>query len=56
MKANRTPAESGMIPVPWPYQPTQVELARAARRLGKAMPTPRDWKDFLYWDGELDAG
>jgi len=56
MKANRTPAESGMNPVPWPYQPTQLELARAARRLGKAMPTPRDWKDFLYWDGELDAG
>jgi len=55
-KANRTPHEAGMQPQPWPYEPTQLELAKAARRLGKAMPTPRDWKDFIYWDGELDTG
>jgi hypothetical protein len=55
-KANRTPDEAGMIPHPWPHEPTQLELARAAKRLGGALPTPRDWKDYLYWDGELEAG
>jgi hypothetical protein len=45
-----------MIPNPFPYEPTQLELARSAARIGKSMPTPRDWKDFIYWDGELDDG
>lgn len=54
-KANRTPQEAGMIPNPWPFEPSQIELARASRRLGKGMPTPKDWKDFLYWEGELES-
>jgi len=54
-KANFLPAEVGMFPNPWPYEPTQMELAKSASRLGKSMPTPTDWKDFIYWDGELGA-
>lgn len=55
-KADRLPEDAGMIPNPFPYEPTQLELARSAARIGKSMPTPRDWKDFIYWDGELDDG
>lgn len=54
-KADRLPAEAGMIPDPWPYEPSQMEMARSARRLGKAVPTPTCWRDFIYWDGELES-
>lgn len=53
-KADRLPQEAHMVPNPWPYEPTQMQLAKSSARLGKSMPTPRDWKDFIYWDGELE--
>lgn len=54
-KADRTPQEAGMIPTPWPHRPSQLDLAKAARRLVKAMPTPVDWRDYLYWEVELES-
>jgi 5-methylcytosine-specific restriction endonuclease McrA len=54
-KADRLPEQAGMIPTPYPYEPTQLELARSAARIGRNLPTPQDWKDFIYWDGELDG-
>jgi len=54
-KANRTPDESGMYPDPVARRPTQHELARAASKLLKSAPAPKDWRDFIYWQGELDS-
>lgn len=55
-KADRTPGECMMVAVPAPKRPTQFELAKAARELVKRAPVPRDWIDYIYWDGELEAG
>lgn len=53
-KANRTPQESKMFPIPAPRKPTQFELAKSAKRLIKNTPVPHSWMDFLYWLGELE--
>lgn len=55
-KANRTPSECRMFPDPPPKAPTQFELAAAARALVRSAPAPRDWIDYIYWDGELETG
>ena len=55
-KGNRTPEEAGMFPSRPPRRPTQFELARAAKALVRSSPVPKGWLDFIYWDGELEAG
>ena len=52
-KGNRTPREAGMYPQHEPYQPTSWQL----QENGRAFPPNylhQSWRDFLYWDSELD--
>jgi Restriction endonuclease len=55
-KGNRTPQEAGMVLSRQPRRPTQLELAKAARSFARSSPVPKGWVDFIYWDGELEAG
>lgn len=52
-KANRTPKESGMA-LRWePIRPTSHQLQES----GRAFPPNylhESWRDFLYWDSELE--
>ncbi len=53
LKSNRLPAESGMHPRQSPHQPTTRQLQENVR----AFPPNflhDSWRDFLYWDTELD--
>ncbi len=53
LKANRLPQESGVWPMRAPRAPTNFEL----REHGRAFPPNHlheSWRDFLYWDTELD--
>ncbi len=52
-KANRTPAEAGMRLLREVHRPSNWEL----RENGRAFPPNylhESWRDFLYWDTELD--
>ncbi len=52
-KGHRLPRESGMFPLCQPYQPSNFEL----QDNGRAFPPNflhESWRDFLYWDAELD--
>ncbi len=52
-KANRTPAEAGMRLLREVHQPSTWEL----RDNGRSFPPHylhESWRDFLYWDTELD--
>jgi 5-methylcytosine-specific restriction endonuclease McrA len=52
-KANKLPSECGMPPRTPPRRPTTYELQRA----GRAFPPNylhESWRDFLYWDTELE--
>ena len=52
-KANRTPAEAGMRLLREAHQPSNWEL----RENGRSFPPNylhESWRDFLYWDTELD--
>jgi 5-methylcytosine-specific restriction endonuclease McrA len=52
-KANFTPAQCGMHPMTDPYPPTSFQL----QENGRAFPPNylhQSWRDFLYWDTELD--
>ncbi len=54
-KGNRTPRESRMSPRQAPRAPTTFEL----REVGRRYPPNylhESWRDFLYWDTELDEG
>ena len=54
LKGSRLPKESGMYPRHRPTQPTTHLL----RENGRAFPPNflhRSWRDFLYWDTELEA-
>jgi 5-methylcytosine-specific restriction endonuclease McrA len=54
LKGNRLPAESGMHPRHRPTQPSTHLL----RQNGRAFPPNflhQSWRDFLYWDSELEA-
>lgn len=55
-KGDRLPSECRMHPDPSPAKPSQAALAKSAARLVRAAPAPRDWLDFIYWDGELETG
>ena len=52
-KGDSLPAECGMFPAPPPKEPTNERL----RRNGRSFPPNylhESWRDFLYWDSELD--
>jgi len=52
-KGGRMPAKAGMLPRRVPRQPTVWELQES----GRAFPPNflhDSWRDFLYWDTELD--
>jgi 5-methylcytosine-specific restriction endonuclease McrA len=52
-KGNRTPHECGMPPKTRPFQPTAYHL----QENGRSFPPNflhQSWRDFLYWDTELD--
>ncbi len=54
VKGSRLPAEAGMHPRHAPRQPT----THALRENGRAFPPNflhQSWRDFLYWDSELEA-
>ncbi len=54
-KGNRLPRQSSMHPRRAPFEPTTWEL----QERGRAFPPNflhDSWRDFLYWDTELDAG
>ena len=53
-KASFLPHECGMHPLMEPYQPTAYQL----QENGRAFPPGflhESWRDFLYWDSELDS-
>ncbi len=52
-KGSRMPRECGMTPRRMPYQPTTWQL----QENGRSFPPNflhESWRDFLYWDTELD--
>ena len=52
-KANRLPHECGMQPITKPFVPTSHQL----RANGRSFPPGylhQSWRDYLYWDVELD--
>ncbi len=52
-KGNRLPREAQMFPRHAPVQPTSLQL----QENGRAFPPNflhESWRDFLYWDSELD--
>ncbi|MBV1901913.1 MAG: HNH endonuclease [Kordiimonadaceae bacterium] len=53
-KGGRTPRESSMHPSQWPYQPTHHEL-NANGRLFPPNYLHKSWRDYLYWDIELES-
>lgn len=53
VKGNRLPRESRMFPVQTPHQPTTYELQENGRRFPPNF-LHHSWRDFLYWDVELD--
>jgi 5-methylcytosine-specific restriction endonuclease McrA len=53
VKGNRLPREAGMVPLVRPEPPTSFLL----QEHGRAFPPNylhESWRDFLYWDTELD--
>jgi len=54
-KGNQLPKECGMHPRCAPWKPSSTEL----QRNGRAFPPNflhDSWRDFLYWDTELEQG
>ena len=52
-KGSRLPREARMFPQRRPFQPSSVQL----QENGRAFPPNylhQSWRDFLYWDTELD--
>ncbi len=52
-KGNRLPREAQMYPRHVPHQPTSLQL----QENGRAFPPNflhESWRDFLYWDSELE--
>ncbi len=53
IKGNRLPRESGMFPIHRPLQPSTHQLQENGRRFPPNF-LHESWRDFLYWDVELD--
>jgi 5-methylcytosine-specific restriction endonuclease McrA len=52
-KGHRVPRDSGLFPLREPYEPTTYEL----QENGRSFPPHflhESWRDFLYWDSELE--
>lgn len=52
-KGNKTAREAGMYPLQKPHSPTNWQI----KENGRAFPPNflhESWRDFLYWDTELD--
>ena len=55
-KGNRTPREAGMKLRRQPRRPTPHELDKVGRRLAYIeRELHQTWRDFLYWDSELET-
>lgn len=52
-KSNRLPREAKMFPLIRPFRPTTQQLQRNGR-LFPPNYLHDSWRDFLYWDAELD--
>lgn len=52
-KGSMLPAECGMFPLESPHEPTMYELQENGRRYAPNF-LHESWRDFLYWDTELD--
>ena len=52
-KGSKLPHECGMVPMTRPAQPTPYHLHRNGRRFPPNY-LHESWRDFLYWDSELD--
>lgn len=50
-KDNRTPAEAGMTLIRQPRKPTSSPALRVTVGLRK---TPESWRNYLYWNAELE--
>ncbi len=53
-KGNKTTREADMYPLQKPYQPTTWQLQDNGR-LFPPNYLHESWRDFLYWDSELEA-
>lgn len=53
-KGGRTPEEAQMIPMRWPHRPTNQELHTRGRQFPPNY-LHESWRDFLYWDAELES-
>ncbi|NKD45288.1 HNH endonuclease [Haematospirillum jordaniae] len=54
-KANRTPSEAYMPLIREPFRPSSHQL----RDIGRVFPhnwLHESWRDYLYWDSELETG
>ena len=54
LKGDKLPRQAGMYPVRAPYEPSTAEL----QDHGRAFPPNhlhQSWRDFLYWDSELES-
>ena len=52
-KGGRTPAEAGMKLIRHPRRPDSAPALRMTIRFGLNQ-TPESWRDYLYWNVELD--
>jgi 5-methylcytosine-specific restriction endonuclease McrA len=55
VKGNQMPRQAGMIPIHPPRQPSNYELQDNGRRFPPNF-LHQSWRDFLYWDAELELG
>jgi len=55
LKGNHLPREVGMFPIFSPRQPSTFELQENGRRFPPNF-LHESWRDFLYWDSELEIG
>jgi len=53
-KGGKLPKEAGMIPRQKPFRPTVNELHKNGRRFPPNY-LHESWRDYLYWDSELEA-
>jgi len=53
-KGGRTPKEAHMHPRRWPHRPTTHEL-NANGQLFPPNYLHESWRDYLYWDAELES-
>lgn len=53
VKGDRTPHAASMLPLVRPLQPTTYQLQENGRRFPPNF-LHESWRDFLYWDTELD--